>query len=149
VSAELVRRRQAVVTFGGGPRRFEADMVGAPRYSVAYDVPRNTMDARYRACTDHRVACDCREAELSEQLEEHRLEWKAVRDAARRALAGHQVEPPDGLKPWEERHYPVCLCSGCVIQRATGNLLNWSDVDHRTGRVNVPQSDWAPGEVPF
>lgn len=153
MSTDLVHRRPPVVTFSGGPDRFGADMVGAPRFAVAYDVPKNTMDPRYRACTDHRVACDCREAELAEQLGEHRLEWKAVRDAARSALAGHQVEPPGGLTEVERRYFAVCLCSGCVIHRATGNLLSWSDVDYRTGRVKPVEGalamGWAPGEVPF
>jgi hypothetical protein len=135
MAAELALRRPPVVTFGGGPSRFEADMVGAPRPAVAYRVPRDTMDPRYATCTDHRVACDCREAEMAEQLGEHRAEWKLLRDAARRALVGHQVHPPAGLTEWERRSFPLCLCSGCVIARETYNLLGADHVDFQTGRV--------------
>lgn len=149
-STALVPRRPPVVTFSGGAYTYEAMSAGAPRYQVAYQVPRNTCDPRYRQCTDHHVACDCREAELNEQLEEHRGEWRYLQDAARSALAGHQVDHPSG-----DRHgfTQLCLCSGCVIQRATGNLLKWADVDWRTGRVKPaegsPAMGWAPGEVPF
>ena len=146
-------RRRGVVTFSGGPYPYEASRAGAPRYQVAYDVPRNTCDPRYRQCTDHHVACDCREAELNEQLEEHRGEWRYLSEAARSALAGHQVEHPSGAPDGWAQSVQLCLCSGCVIQRATGNLLRWGDVDWRTGRVKPAEGSlamgWAPGEVPF
>lgn len=153
MTAELAVRNPPVVTFGGGPATYEADRAGAPRFQVAYDVPKDTLDPRYRACTSHHVACDCREAEQSENLNEHRAEWKHLRDAARRALAGHQVDKPMEASALERLGFPLCLCSGCVIQRETGNLLNWSDVDARTGRVKPAEGSlamgWAPGEVPF
>lgn len=146
-------RQRGVVTFSGGPYTYHASMAGAPRFQVAYDVPKNTCDPRYAQCSSHHVACDCREAELSEQLNEHRYEWDAVRDAARRALAGHQVDYPFGVREGEEYRYPLCLCSGCVIHRATHTLLRWSDVDFGTGRVKPaegsPAMGWAPDEVPF
>lgn len=139
MSGDLLPRRPPVVTFSGGPHRFEADQAGAPRFAVAYTVPRNTLDPRHAACTDHHVACDCREAELNEQLEENRLEWAALRDAARRVLAGHQLETPAGLEDWQRRRYKVCMCSGCVIERTSHNLLSWADVDYHTGRVLDPE----------
>jgi hypothetical protein len=39
-----------------------------------YKPPINTVDPRYRACTDHHVGCDCREADLREEI----VELKAV-----------------------------------------------------------------------
>lgn len=138
MTAELALRRPPVVTFSGGPHRFEADMVGAPRAAVAYRVPANTCDPRYRACTDHHVACDCREAELAEDIGELRAEFNLIRDAARRALANHQLHQlhqPHGLRRWERGAVPLCLCSGCVIARETSALLGWDAVDFETGRV--------------
>lgn len=133
MSAEVVPLRQPVVTFGGGPHRFEADMVGAPRFAVAYRVPASTCDPRYAECTDHHVACDCREAEQAENLAELRAALKEIRSAAQRALAGHLVQPPAGLTDWERRTTPLCLCSGCVIARECPDLL--LSIDWQTGRV--------------
>lgn len=149
MSTDLVPLRQPVVTFSGGPLRYEADRAGAPRFQIAYRAPRDTMDPRYAACTNHRVACDCREAEHAEEMAEHRAEWASLRDAARRALAGHQIDHPMGLTDIERLGFPLCLCSGCVVHRETGNLLRWADVDFRTGRVKRPDFGWTPGEVPF
>lgn len=44
-----------------------------------YSPPRNTVDPRYTACTDHRRACDCREAEAAENLGELRAALEEVR----------------------------------------------------------------------
>jgi len=134
MAADLVPLRPPVVCFGGGPNRFEAAMVGAPAPAVAYRVPRDTMDPRYAACTDHHVACDCREAELAEERQELRYALRELESAARRALAGHQVQPPLGLDDVERRRYPLCLCSGCVIHRES-SLLPFDAVDWETGRV--------------
>lgn len=136
--AELVPYRPPVVRFGGGPLRFEADMVGAPRPAVAYRVPANTLDPRHAACTQHRVACDCREAEHAEEVGELRAEAREVQSAARRALSGHQLQQPIQPGLWEPStriQVPLCLCSGCVIARETGVLLAFSDVDWETGRI--------------
>lgn len=126
------------VVFHGGPDRMARRLADAG-HRIDYDVPKNTLDPRYAACTDHHVACDCREADLAEQLGEHRMEWRAVHVAARQALAGHQVYGRD------EDERDACLCSGCAIQRATRNLLGPGDVDYRTGRVRPVE----PQEVPF
>lgn len=47
--------------------------------SSDYAPPINTVDPRYRACTEHRVGCDCREADLREEI----VELKAVGDEFR------------------------------------------------------------------
>lgn len=143
---ELVGPLPTVAFYGGpwrGLRRYHDD-----RARVAYDVPRNTMDPRFRACTDHHVACDCREAEQAENLNEHRLEWAHLRETARRALVGHQVDYPYGLRDHERYDFPLCLCSGCVIERTSHNLLASDVVDHRTGRV-IPLPPHPSEDVPF
>lgn len=95
---------------------------------VAYDVPRDTMDPRYRPCTDHHVACDCREAEMAEQIQELRGQLREAQEAARQILAGHATyayeEGADG-----ERGRPVgCMCTGCQIARQ-GYLLSHYEAD--------------------
>lgn len=42
--------------------------------TIVYTPPRDSLDVRFAACTDHRPACDCREAEWAEQ----RAEWRAA-----------------------------------------------------------------------
>jgi hypothetical protein len=71
---------------------------------VAYAAPANTLDPRYIACTEHRVACDCREAEQREDLADVNAEFKMLRSAITEILAGH----PEG-----------CMCTGCQIARRT------------------------------
>jgi hypothetical protein len=73
---------------------------------VDYDPPRNTMDPRYVACTKHQVACDCREAEYNEEIDELRSEYFAFRKAIGEALIGHVPE--------------TCACTGCQIARRLG-----------------------------
>jgi hypothetical protein len=86
----------------------------------AYDVPKDTMDPRFKACTYHHPACDCREAELSEQILELRGELRGIADAARKVLAGHPIwvyeDGPNG-----EREVG-CMCTGCQIVRAASVL---------------------------
>lgn len=105
-----------------------------PRIKQAYDVPRDTCDPRYSACTDHHPACDCREAEHAEEMAEHRGEWKRLRETAARAMSGHQVKYPFGLSRGQRATFPLCLCTGCVIHREV-DLLSLSSIDFRTGRV--------------
>lgn len=145
MSAELAVRRPPVVRFSGGPNAYRLRRLGLPEPAVAYRVPRNTLDERYEQCTNHRVACDCREAELNEQLEEHRLEWQALRRVTRSALAGHQLEDPREWRGRDRRSPGLCLCSGCVITRAHGGAFRYGDVDWDTGRV-LPVE---PAGVPF
>jgi hypothetical protein len=68
-----------------------------------YRPPVNTLDPRYEACTDHRVGCDCREADLREDIVDIRAEWQGVRKALTDVLAGHP-----GC---------CCRCPGCEIAR--------------------------------
>lgn len=41
-----------------------------PAVEVLYRTPRDTRDPRYAACTNHRPACDCREAHMQEDRNE-------------------------------------------------------------------------------
>lgn len=133
-----------VVRFHGGPRRPLHEWGALP--AVAYVPPRDTMDPRYRACTDHHVACDCREAEHAEQVAEHVAEWKRLRDVARVLLAGHQVERPWSTS-YESWRFPLCDCTGCRLHRAVG-LLRLGDIDMTTGRA-LPLPPPETDEVPF
>ncbi|WP_328339481.1 hypothetical protein [Micromonospora sp. NBC_00421] len=69
---------------------------------IPYPVPPNTFDPRYIACTQHRVACDCREAELAEDRADLNAELKSLREVFRRVLGDH----PNG-----------CMCTGCQVFR--------------------------------
>lgn len=77
---------------------------------VAYRAPRDTMDNRYAACRDHHPACDCREAENSEGMNEFRTTLADYREAFETILRGHAVNG------FGER--PECQCHGCQIARA-------------------------------
>lgn len=84
-----------------------------------YDLPRDTTDIRFRACMDHRVACDCREAALAEELHERAMcmeqTAREVEDARDRVLAGHPTVV------WDERGNldttNCCQCHGCQLYR--------------------------------
>lgn len=85
---------------------------------VRYTPPADTVDPRYEACTEHRVACDCREAEHAETMSEFAGMWRAVQEAADRVLRGHPThawwrDPETG-----EDVDVSCLCTGCQIARA-------------------------------
>ena len=92
----------------------------------AYTVPRNTMDPRYPLCANHHPACDCREAELAENLAEYRGMLKSAEEAAKDILAGHATwayeQAPDGTD-----RLVGCMCTGCQIVRRSYLL------DHRHG----------------
>lgn len=72
--------------------------------TVDYRPPINTVDPRYAACKEHRVGCDCREADLREDIVDNRAEWEGFRKALAEVLAGHAA--------------CCCRCSGCAIARA-------------------------------
>lgn len=96
---------------------------------LAADPPRDTCDPRWEACTEHRTACDCREAELNEDRNEYRAMYQAVIEAARRILAGHPTHhyaevPSDREGMTYEAN--GCMCSGCQIVRASYLPLNWA-----------------------
>lgn len=101
------------VAFRGGPDAFGwPPNLNPPK--VAYVPPRNTLDPRYAACTEHRVACDCREAEHAEEMGEWRAERRELQQAFDEALAGHPTYQwsPDG------NTMTGCMCTGCQIARA-------------------------------
>lgn len=106
MSAEIVGP-VASVYFGGGPRNPDDPW---DRTAIAYVRPRDTMDPRFEACTDHHVACDCREAEFAENESEARYERKATQQAFEAVLAGHDTYATDDGRPG-------CLCTGCQIAR--------------------------------
>lgn len=94
-----------------------------PRVPVAVDhaPPTDTRDPRYAACTDHHTACDCREAELGEEVHEWRANFTQAQAAAREICEGHPTWPdyydhiagsPDYV-PSEA----CCQCTGCQIIR--------------------------------
>ncbi|MEU6783436.1 hypothetical protein ABZ912_29935 [Nonomuraea angiospora] len=89
----------------------------APRFEVplALPLPKNTMDPRYMACMHHHLACDCREAELAENLAELRWERDHMLRALREELAGHATWAYSD----DNERDPVaeCKCTGCVIVR--------------------------------
>lgn len=105
----------------------------------AYNVPRDTMDPRFTACADHHPACDCREAELSEQISELRGELKEIVDAARTVLAGHPIwvyeQGPNGDRE------VGCMCTGCQIVRAA-HILRHSEGDSMHRDETDGLSDW-------
>lgn len=141
MTAELVGPLPTITFYGAGRR-----------VRQGYDVPRNTCDLRARLCTDHHPACDCREAELAEQLSEHRAEWRELQAITRSALANHQIDYPRSVRGELDqlRFGPLCLCTGCVIVRESHHTaLNWADIDWRTGRVLPPRQPQPSEEVPF
>lgn len=66
------------------------------------------------ACSDHHVACDCREAEWAEQRNEWRYAAKELQDAVDEVLVGH---PTWQWSP-EGQMFTGCMCTGCQIARA-------------------------------
>ena len=108
------------------------------------DLPHDTRDLRWKACPEHRLACDCREAETAEHLSELRGELKYLRRIFDEVLKGHATHGPND--------FDQCSCTGCEIARRTGLRL-WLDVDnerHETlgAPVRSPMP-WTDGEVPF
>ncbi len=108
---------------------------------LAYEVPRSTMDPRFKACHTHRPACDCREAEMAEQIAELRSELNAIRRAAREVLAGHPTWAwEDG--PYGEREVG-CACTGCTLVRASDvGLLSMSEAGPSARDEVDGLSDW-------
>lgn len=109
MSGELVHvpRPTGIVRFG----------VFGEAGSVAYTPPANTLDDRYAACTDHRVACDCREAEWAEFRSEAQADRRALEKVASEILKGHPTYV------YGDNEVP-CQCTGCQIARA-GYLARW------------------------
>ena len=102
---------------------------------VGRSTPRDTTDPRYLACTDHHLACDCREAEQNEQINEFRAEFNMLRRAIVDAIDGHAttVYVDHSRRPDLE-----CKCAVCTIARNAG-LGNFTDATRvYTANGNVP-----------
>lgn len=108
-----------------------------PNITLAADLPRNTTDIRYRACADHRFACDCREALLAEDRAELRGELESWTRAVRTVLAGHRTwDWEDGGEgDWNGNGPLACRCHGCQIVRAAHTSVAGLGGDHRTGVI--------------
>jgi hypothetical protein len=118
-----------------------------PRY---YDLPRDTLDARYEACFDHHPACDCREASLAERVGEHIGEMKSVAAAFDTVLDGHLTRAIPGEV--------ACMCTGCQIARLAHMRHSASrKVREAAQQAAAGHARWAarlhtalyPDEVPF
>lgn len=83
----------------------------------AYQPPRNTLDLRYALCADHHPACDCREAEFSEERQEFIAEFGEAKKVFAEVLAGHQTYAWDEFGERDE--FGECKCTGCEIARRT------------------------------
>lgn len=109
---------------------------------ITYDVPVNSLDPRYRACTEHRTACDCREAVLSEEVRELQAQIREARDAALQILAGHPIYAwtanPDGTQTDAS-----CMCTGCQIVRA-GHLVLYTDYLQHADHLRRTQNRATP-----
>ncbi|MER6171312.1 hypothetical protein [Streptosporangium sp. NPDC001681] len=91
--------------------RFKQD----DRIMLDEPLPANTLDPRYDACSEHRTACDCREAMFAENVSEQRAEWEHAKRMFNEVLEGHPTYAYDKHgKPDEQAQ---CKCSGCVIAR--------------------------------
>ena len=94
------------------------------------DLPRNSLDPRYIACGNHRFACDCREAEIAEQMHEDRWELDNARKVFNEILAGHATfATADGEV--------TCQCPGCQIARRTWFRRSWDVLNERRGGGEV------------
>jgi hypothetical protein len=122
---------------------------------VGADLPTDTTDIRFALCTEHRFACDCREAVLAEDRNEYRLMLDAWTRAAQRQLAGHRLRDfgPDDFDPTDDpdlyRRYgrgdgpDACQCGGCRLVRAA-DPVGTGLIDYRTGRILAPQQEGGP-----
>lgn len=98
---------------------------------IAYDVPRDTLDKRYAACASHHPACDCREAERSEDLAELRARLDEIEEAALEVLAGHHAYAWRRNPVSDEEEAVHCMCTGCQIARRGHLLAAWTVSDPR------------------
>lgn len=121
-------------TFPPHIARPSTDLVGPIAYfrsqpvAVTSSPPRDTDDPRYDACTDHHLACDCREAEQNEQITDRRHDRFHLRDQLEVALAGH---PTLVLINGERRVDLSCHCDGCVFARSA-DLVPYRNFRHLT-----------------
>ena len=95
--------------------------------AVTSSPPRDTGDPRWRQCTDHRLACDCREAEQNEQISEMRSERRDIEEAIAQAIHGHPtwvyISAGTGGYGYQygdtrqRRRDLECRCLGCDLAR--------------------------------
>lgn len=96
---------------------------GQHRIPVAQTPPRDTTDGdRWRKCTDHHLACDCREAEQNENLNELRMERRAIQNVLKQVTFGHPTYVEQG-RFGARRSDLECKCVGCdLIRRLETNV---------------------------
>ncbi|WP_440063859.1 hypothetical protein [Streptosporangium sp. OZ121] len=82
---------------------------------LADPLPVDTLDPRYSSCVEHRTACDCREALLSENIREERDRWEHAKQIFNELLQGHPTYAYDEQGHRDEQ--AQCKCTGCVIAR--------------------------------
>ena len=97
-----------------------------------YKPPVNTLDPRYTACTDHRVGCDCREADLREDIVDIRADYDALKAAIERVVGDHptylEPEPSPHNTGASYKERPGCQCTGCQIVRLVDDRDFWKTV---------------------
>lgn len=98
---------------------------------LAADIPRDTLDPRWRACPAHHLACDCREAEFSEYRMEVLGEIEHIRKAFNDVLGGH-------LTFAAELGDVTCECTGCRVARRTHHRY-FESLELRRAR---PREEW-------
>ncbi|MEV4079189.1 hypothetical protein AB0J43_02700 [Nonomuraea fuscirosea] len=82
---------------------------------LALPLPKSTLDHRWRACADHHTACDCREAEMAEEISELRGDRDLLIGTLRDELAGHATWAYAADNERDEQ--AECKCTGCRIVR--------------------------------
>lgn len=92
--------------------------------AVTSSPPRDTSDPRYDRCTEHRLACDCREAEHAEQLHELYAERREIRDALTALIRGHATTVYVGDDPRPDLE---CRCQLCEFARSVLGLTPWEN----------------------
>lgn len=109
------------------------------RLPIPAPLPKNSLDPRWKACAAHRTACDCREAELAEQIAEYRAELREAKQVFNEVLRGHQAFAwtPDG----ERDLVAECKCSGCQIARRLHFRQPW-DVNDDRAKAGLEMRPW-------
>lgn len=102
-----------VVTFRGPTHRERI------RLPLVQPLPENTLDPRYVTCESHRTACDCREAELAENIHEYRTERDDILRVLREELAGHATWAYTSRNDMEPS--AACKCTDCRIVHRLGH----------------------------
>lgn len=100
---------RAVVTFWNGINKPPVELV------LDRPLPTSTLDPRFATCTDHRVACDCREAVLAEDVAELRGDRDLLLRTLHEELAGHATRAYTSEGARDEQ--AECKCTGCRIVR--------------------------------